>query len=65
MERWVTELNENYKESYGEKHTKTDWYNPIACCKTCDIVEKYITKGREIAGFILLKVGFVFTKLVA
>ena len=41
--------NENYKDSDGQKQTKTDWHNLIAWGKTADIVEKYITKGKEIA----------------
>jgi len=41
--------NENYKDAKGEKQTKTDWHNLIAWGKTADIIEKYITKGKEIA----------------
>lgn len=41
--------NESYKDANGEKQTKTDWHNLIAWGKTADIVEKYITKGKEIA----------------
>ncbi len=41
--------NENYKDATGEKHTKTDWHNLIAWNKTADIIEKYVTKGKEIA----------------
>ncbi len=41
--------NESYKDSDGQKQTKTDWHNLIAWGKTADIVEKYITKGKEIA----------------
>jgi single-strand DNA-binding protein len=41
--------NENYKDANGDKQTKTDWHNLIAWGKTADIVEKYITKGKEIA----------------
>lgn len=41
--------NENYKDIDGQKQTKTDWHNLIAWGKTADIVEKYITKGKEIA----------------
>jgi len=40
--------NESYKDSDGQKQTKTDWHNLIAWGKTADIVEKYITKGKEI-----------------
>jgi len=41
--------NENYKNSKGEKQTKTDWHNVVAWNKTADIVEKYVNKGNEIA----------------
>lgn len=41
--------NENYKDANGEKQTKTDWHNLIAWGKTADIIEKYVTKGKEIA----------------
>ena len=41
--------NENYKNASGEKVTQTDWHNLIAWGKTADIIEKYITKGKEIA----------------
>ncbi len=41
--------NENYKDSNGQKQTKTDWHNIVAWGKTCDIIEKYVTKGKEIA----------------
>ncbi len=41
--------NDSYKNSEGEKVTQTDWHNLIAWGKTADIVEKYLTKGKEIA----------------
>jgi len=41
--------NESYKDAKGEKQTKTDWHNLVAWGKTADIIEKYITKGKEIA----------------
>jgi single-strand DNA-binding protein len=41
--------NESYKDSSGEKQTKTDWHNLVAWGQTADIIEKYITKGKEIA----------------
>ena len=41
--------NESYKDANGEKQTKTDWHNLVALGKTADIIEKYITKGKEIA----------------
>ena len=41
--------NESYKDANGEKQTKTDWHNLVAWGKTADIIEKYLTKGKEIA----------------
>ena len=41
--------NESYKDANGEKQTKTDWHNLVVWGKTADIIEKYITKGKEIA----------------
>ena len=41
--------NENYKNANGEKITDTQWHNVIAWNKTAEIVEKYLTKGNEIA----------------
>lgn len=41
--------NEHYNDKDGQKQTKTDWHNLIAWNKTADIVEQYVTKGKEIA----------------
>ncbi len=41
--------NDSYKNAEGEKITQTDWHNLIAWGKTAEIVEKYVTKGKEIA----------------
>jgi single-strand DNA-binding protein len=41
--------NESYKNAKGEKITDTQWHNVVAWGKTAEIVEKYITKGKEIA----------------
>jgi len=41
--------NESYKDASGQKQTKTDWHNLIAWGKTAEIVEKYVTKGKELA----------------
>ncbi len=41
--------NENYKNSKGEKQTDTNWHTVIAWGKTADIIEKYVSKGKEIA----------------
>jgi single-strand DNA-binding protein len=41
--------NENYKNAKGEKVTDTQWHNLVAWNKTAEIIEKYLTKGSEIA----------------
>lgn len=41
--------NEQYKNAQGEKVTDTQWHNIIAWNKTADIMEQYVTKGKEIA----------------
>jgi single-strand DNA-binding protein len=41
--------NESYKNAQGEKVTDTQWHNIVAWGKTAQIVEKYVTKGKEIA----------------
>lgn len=41
--------NESYTNSKGEKITDTQWHNLIAWNKTAEIVEKYLSKGKEIA----------------
>jgi len=41
--------NENYKNAQGEKVTNTQWHSVVAWNKTADIVEQYVTKGKEVA----------------
>ena len=41
--------NETYKNDKGDKVTDTQWHNVIAWGKTAEIIEKYATKGKEIA----------------
>ncbi|RMA66162.1 single-stranded DNA-binding protein [Ulvibacter antarcticus] len=41
--------NESYKNKEGERVTDTQWHNVVAWGKTADIVESYVTKGKEIA----------------
>ena len=41
--------NESYKNASGEKVTDTQWHNVIAWGKTAEIIEKFVTKGKEVA----------------
>ena len=41
--------NETYKNQKGEKVTDTQWHNVIAWGKTAEIIENYVTKGKEVA----------------
>ena len=41
--------NESYKNAEGERVTQTHWHNIIAWGKTAQIVEKFVTKGKEVA----------------
>ncbi|MEO0505099.1 MAG: single-stranded DNA-binding protein [Bacteroidota bacterium] len=40
--------NEYYKDNKGEKQTDTNWHTIVAWGKVAEIVEKYVTKGKEI-----------------
>ncbi|NRD24525.1 single-stranded DNA-binding protein [Winogradskyella litoriviva] len=41
--------NDSYKNAQGEKITDTQWHNVVAWGKTAQIIEKFVTKGKEIA----------------
>ncbi|WP_299519517.1 single-stranded DNA-binding protein [Winogradskyella sp.] len=41
--------NESYKNAQGERVTDTQWHNIVAWGKTAQIVEKFVTKGKEVA----------------
>ncbi|MDO1513199.1 single-stranded DNA-binding protein [Maribacter confluentis] len=40
---------ENYKNAQGEKVEDTQWHNIVAWGKTAEIVENYLTKGKQVA----------------
>ncbi|HEU0136480.1 MAG TPA: single-stranded DNA-binding protein [Flavobacterium sp.] len=49
LAKFTVATNENYKNDNGEKVTDTQWHNLVAWGKTAEIIEKYVTKGKEIA----------------
>jgi len=49
LAKFTIATNESYKNSQGEKVTDTQWHNIVAWGKTAEIIEKYVTKGKEVA----------------
>ena len=41
--------NESYRNAKGEKITETQWHRVVAWGKVAEIVEKYLSKGKEVA----------------
>ncbi len=49
LAKFSVATNESYKNASGEKVTDTQWHNVVAWGKTAQIIEKYVTKGKEVA----------------
>jgi single-strand DNA-binding protein len=49
MARFSVATDETYRNAKGEKVTETQWHNLIAWGKVAEIVEKYLSKGSEVA----------------
>ncbi len=47
--RFSLATNEHYRDGKGEKKTQTNWHSLVAWGKTAEIIEKYASKGKEIA----------------
>ena len=45
----ILATNESYKNDKGEKVEETQWHRVTAWGRTADLIEKYVTKGKEIA----------------
>jgi len=41
--------SESYKNAQGEKVDDVQWHNVVAWGKTAEIVENYLTKGKQVA----------------
>ena len=49
LARFSIATNENYRNAAGEKVTETIWHSLIAWGKVAEIVEKFLSKGSEVA----------------
>ena len=47
--RLTLATNEHYKNNQGERITNTEWHTVIGWGKLADIIEGFVTKGKEIA----------------
>lgn len=48
MARFSIATSEIYRNAKGEKVTDTQWHNVVAWGKTAELIESYVTKGKEI-----------------
>ena len=49
LAKFTMATNDYYKDAKGEKIQDTQWHNLVAWGKTAEIIEKYVSKGQEIA----------------
>lgn len=53
--RFSMATNEPYKKNEGERRTDTNRHTVVAWGKTAEVVEKYITKGKEVGLIVNIK----------
>jgi single-strand DNA-binding protein len=46
--RFSLATNEYYKDAKGEKQTDTNWHTVVVWGKTAEIIEKFVSKGKEL-----------------
>ena len=46
--RFSLATNEYYKDAKGVKQTDTNWHTVVAWGKTAEIIEKFVSKGKEL-----------------
>ena len=49
LAKFSVATNESYKNQQGERVTDTQWHNVVAWGKTAEVIEQYVTKGKEVA----------------
>lgn len=49
LAKFTIATNDFYKNAQGEKVEDTQWHNVVAWGKTAEIVETYLTKGKQVA----------------
>lgn len=49
LAKFAIATNETYYNTKGEKVVETQWHHLIAWGKVADLVEKYLSKGTEVA----------------
>ncbi|WP_152269202.1 single-stranded DNA-binding protein [Agriterribacter humi] len=49
MARVSIATNESYRNAKGETVKETQWHNAVAWGKNAEVIEKYLTKGSQVA----------------
>ena len=47
--RFQLATNETYKDGKGEKKTETNWHTVVTWGRNAEIIEQYVSKGKEVA----------------